>query len=295
MKQLLMVVLTWALAMSAFARTYDQVTATGYLSIAVYRNFPPYSYLDNGTPKGIDIELGKKIADQLGVRPQWFWVTADENLDDDLRNAVWKGHYLGGGVADVMLRVPYAHDYAYMTNELGEIKNDMVVMFGPYHQEGWTVVRNLSKLPELPNLAYFRYHKVGVETDSVPDLTLTSTLRGQLAGMVNHFITTIDAVDALERQEVSAVVGMRGQIEWRLHESADKDLASQYAISDNSLVQWSRRTWDIGMAVRQNNRQLSYAIEGIVEKMVKEGDMAAIFESYHMSYQMPETYRVASQ
>ena len=30
----------------------------------------------------------------------------DENMNDDLRNMVWKGHYLGYGPADVMLHVP---------------------------------------------------------------------------------------------------------------------------------------------------------------------------------------------
>ena len=295
MRNLIVALLAWSMTFPAIARTFDQVQATGYISIAVYRDFPPYSYLENGVPKGIDIELGKRIADGLGVRPQWFWVIADENLDDDLRNAVWKGHYLGGGVADVMLRVPYSHEYAYMTDELGEIKNERVVMFGPYHQEGWTVARRLTELPQLPNLAYFRYHNVGVEIDSVPDLTLTSALGGQLVSRVNHFTTTIAAIDALERQEVSAVVGMRGQIEWRLQATDNAGASSLFAISDDSLVQWSRRYWDIGMAVRQDHRQLAYAIEGLVDELIRNGAMASVFEQFHMSYQMPESYRVASQ
>ena len=96
MRQLLVIFLTLTFALSAEARKYDDIMESGYISLAVYRDFPPYSYRKNGIPAGIDIEVGKEIASRLGVRPQWFWLTADENLEGDLRNAIWKGHYLGG-------------------------------------------------------------------------------------------------------------------------------------------------------------------------------------------------------
>ncbi|TNE78117.1 MAG: transporter substrate-binding domain-containing protein [Gammaproteobacteria bacterium] len=279
MKSLLAIFLLVCASLPAQARTLDQILETGFLRIAVYRDFPPYSYLKDGKPSGLDIEVGQRIAEQLGVKPAWFWLTADENLDDDLRNAVWKGHYLGGGVADIMLRVPYDKDY----------DNDKVSVVGRYHRERWTVARDTAKLPELVNLAPFTYHKVGVEIDSVPDLTLTTALRGRLREQVVHYLSILEAVDALENGEIDAVSGMRSQVEWSLHNPGENVSGRQFEISDASLVSWPRRAWDIAVAVKQPYQGLAQKVDGAVASMIEDGQLAAIFEQYQVSYERPAT------
>lgn len=297
LRALLAFMFSLSIALAVEARKYDDIMESGYISIAVYRDFPPYSYRKNGVAAGVDIEVGKKLAERLGVRPQWFWLTADENLEDDLRNAIWKGHYLGGGVADVMLRVPYSRDFARMTDEFGELKNDQVVLLGPYHRERWTVARNTKRLPQLTNLAPFQFHRVGVEVDSVPDFTLTSSFGGRLVNNVVHYLTLLEAVDSFQRGEIPAVAGMRGAIEWRIHQSSSATIPagglsiSDLAISDQSLVQWPRRAWDIGAAVKHTYRQLGYALEAELEAMAKDGDVAAIFNQFGMSFELPQYYR----
>lgn len=258
---------------SAQARTLEAIHETGFLRIAVYRDFPPYSYLEKGAPAGIDIEIGQKIAEQLGVKPAWFWLTADESLDDDLRNAVWKGHYLGGGVADIMLRVPYDKNY----------HNDKVSVVGRYHRERWTVARNDEKLPELVNLAPFMYHKIGVEVDSVPDLTLTTALGGRLREQVVHYLSISEAMAALQQGDTDAVAGMRSQLQWCLR-GADKQL---FAVADDSIVSWPRRAWDIAIAVRKENRQLAEKVDSAIQQFIGGGEMAGVFEKFQVSYEVP--------
>ncbi len=51
----------------------------------------------------------------------------DETVEDDLRNAVWKGSYFGSGVADVMMHVPVDRQFA--------MRNNNVVIFGAYQRE----------------------------------------------------------------------------------------------------------------------------------------------------------------
>ncbi|HAS75318.1 MAG TPA: amino acid ABC transporter substrate-binding protein, partial [Marinobacter adhaerens] len=46
-------------------RTYDIILDSGYLKVGVYENFPPYSYEVDGEPMGIDIELGRRIAEEM--------------------------------------------------------------------------------------------------------------------------------------------------------------------------------------------------------------------------------------
>lgn len=275
---------------SAAARSYDEVIAAGVITIAVYSDFPPYSYLQDGIAKGIDIELGQQIAQDLGVSVEWFWLTADENLEDDLRNAVWKGHYLHRKVADLMLRVPYDRDFAFMIDSYGEMKNEQVVMLAPYHTERWTVARNRQALPQLSNLAPFQYHRIGVETDTVPDLTLTSSFGGRLRDNVVHFLSPFAALDEFQQQKIDAVAGMRAQLEWGVQQLAPSSPALDIAIDDSSLVQWSRRAWDIGIAIKSSYRQLGYAVEASIEQRVKNGSMQQLFARYHLSYELPSLY-----
>ncbi|WEX89965.1 hypothetical protein PZN02_005305 [Sinorhizobium garamanticum] len=58
------------------------------------------------------MDIGKSIAEALGVEARFRLVQAGETLDADLLNYVWKGAAVGGHVSDVMLHVPYDSEYA---------------------------------------------------------------------------------------------------------------------------------------------------------------------------------------
>lgn len=268
------------------ARSYDDVVASGHIRFAVYRNFPPYSYLEDGQPAGLDVELGLRIAKAMGLEPRWLWVTADENVDDDLRNAVWKGDVIHRQVADVMLRVPYDRDYAYATDGYGLPRNDMVVMMAPYHTETWRVARNLDKTRDVRNLAIFQYQPIGVELDSLPDFYLAGAFQGRLRKNLHHYNSTAEALSDFEAGKLSAVVGMGTQLEWGL-----RDCKLNIDIDDDGLEALGKLSWDIGIAVKHDYRQLAYAVEAIIHQMLNSGDIARLYQSYGVSYQKPAYYQ----
>ncbi len=267
-------------------RTLDDVIESGFIEIGVYRDFAPYSYLDEqGEAQGLDVAVGKLIAEGLGVEPRWLWMTSDETVEDDLRNYVWKGSLLDRKVADVMLRVPYDREYSYAIDGYGLPKHDNVVMFGPYHAESWALARDLEQLGEVRNLAIFRFQKVAVETDSLPDMFLSGAYGGQLRGNVVHHLLIWQALDDLKDGGVSAVAGMRSQIEWGL-----RDVPGRFDIDDDGLQSLGRLQWDIGAAVKHTHRQLAYAIEGEIDAAIRDGRMAKIFTEHGISYLSPSLY-----
>ena len=69
----------------------DTIQERGFMTFAVYEDFPPWSYEQNGKPVGVDIDLGRLIAQDLGVEARFKLVAAGETLEADLRNWVWKG------------------------------------------------------------------------------------------------------------------------------------------------------------------------------------------------------------
>ena len=137
-------------SISLLARSIDDIKASGEIVIAVYEDFPPYSFMEDGVPKGIDIELGKKVANSLNVKPIWYFTGSDENLADDLRNTIWRGNLVHKTKADVMFRIPYDYDYLRMTNEsTGELENEMVTIKGPYQSEKWIIATNKEIIPQI--------------------------------------------------------------------------------------------------------------------------------------------------
>ena len=279
--------LTAFIAASAFsvqAKSYDDIIDAGVITIAVYNNFPPYSYLENDKPTGIDIDVGNAIAKGLGVKAEFMWINADENLEDDLRQAVWKGHIITRQKADLMLRVPYDRKFSYGIDGYSLPRNEMVAMFGPYHREKWALLKNTEKTNGIDTLAIFQYEKIAVEIDSLPDTFLGSTIGGRLRKNMVHTTTTFDGVDLFKKGEVAAVAGMQSQLEWA------QPASEQYTINATGLAAMSIKAWDIGMAVKTDYRQLAYAIEGITEPMIKDGRMQSIFEKYGVTYTIPGLY-----
>lgn len=269
-------------------RTYDIILDSGYLKVGVYENFPPYSYQIDGEPRGIDVEIGRRIAEELGVEFKVHWIVPDENLGDDLRNNVWKGHYLAKRrLADVMMRVPYDREYAYMQDSTGEYINEQVVLFGPYQQESWQIAYDPEKLDSVETVAVFQYHPIGVEIDTLPDFYLTSGLRGRMRDQVRHYTNVRDAFAAMRQGEVSAVMGMRAEID---HELAKAENAG-FRAAGNGFPGIGKQVWDVGMAIKHTHRQLGYALEAIMGDMVKSGELDALFADLNLRYSVPQYYR----
>lgn len=275
-------------AVQAQVRSYDQMIAAGELKVAVYKDFAPYSFEDAGTPRGVDVELASALADKLGVRLALIWAPPGEKLDDDLRDYIWRASQLHNQqLADLMMRVPYDQDYVRKRNDVGELENEHVVMFGPYQTEQWQVAYDRRRLDSVASVAVFQEHPIGVEVDSVPSFYLTSVFNGMLAGKTRHYPGVPQAFAAMQAGEIDAVMAMRGEIDWQVHEAADP----QIALAENAYPNMGKQRWEIGMAVHESNRQLAYAVEEALEALILDGSVQAIYARYGLRYAVPEMYQ----
>lgn len=269
-------------------RSYDSIIESGVLKVALYEDFPPYSFQQDGQPRGVDYEVARALASGLGLKLELIWASAGEKLDDDLRDYIWRGHYLRPDVlADVMLRVPYDREFSQMSNEFGELVNELVVMFGPYQRERWQVAYDLRRLEAVPSVAVFQQHPIGVEVDSVPSFYLSSVFDGMLSGKTHHFSTPQAAFAGMKKGEVDAVMAMRGEIDWQVKQAADSNLA----LAENAYPDMGRQVWDIGMAVHESNRQLAYALEEKLEELILAGDIKQLYNRYGLRYELPGLYQ----
>jgi polar amino acid transport system substrate-binding protein len=268
------------------ARSFDDIIASQEIVVAVYRDFVPFSFQLNGEDQGIDVDVARHIATKLGVKLRLRWMTADENVQDDLRNNLWKGHYLQRTVADLMLRVPYDRDYTLLRDDIGELVHAQVHMFAPYHVESWQIIFDQAAIESVTTMAIFQYHPIGVENDSIPQFYLMSAFAGRMKEKTNQFVSIPLAVSAMVEKKVDAVMGMRSQVS---HYQGQLD-AKKYPLAENAFPMIGKQKWDIGMAVQKDYRQLAYATGDIVKDMIANGSMKKIFDRHHVIYEKPDYY-----
>lgn len=268
------------LAGPAVAQDDDPLAAVksrGVLEVAMYDAFPPWSYKGEGNrTTGADVDLGKALAEKLGVSFKARLFPADENMGDDLRNNLWKGHYLGGGVADVMLHVAADPQFA--------AREDKVDFFGAYFHESVSVVYHPAKLQAFDTPLVLSGHKVGVEIDSISDYYLSGALNGRLRTAAVRKASLVEAVDAFKAGEVDAVMAPRGELQGLLKQAGIPDVA----FKEQPLVGMFRTTWDVGMAVKRHEaKTLRDALAKALDELRAEGRLAAIFAAHGIDYSAP--------
>lgn len=247
----------------------DQIVERGFIEFAVYEDFPPYSWEEGGAARGVDIELGRLIAEDLGVEARFNFVAAAETIDGDLRNYVWKGPIVGGRVSNVMLHVPYNSDL--------DCRIEQAVLTGQYYNEKIAIAYRRDAYPDGgPTPIYFRYDSVGVENDSIADFYLSSLANGQVQPNISRFPTPAAAMAALADGEVKAVMGARSQLAF--------GLTPDLALHEPPLLGFAVSEWTIGVAVRHTFRPLAYAVDDAVKAAANDGRLQKIFADHGLPF-----------
>ncbi|MQQ08818.1 transporter substrate-binding domain-containing protein [Epibacterium sp. SM1979] len=251
----------------------DRIQERGFMTFAAYENFPPWSWEEGGKAKGVDIEIGKLIAEALGVSARFTLVAAGEDLATDLRNWVWKGPIVGGQVANVMLHVPYDSEFA--------CRVEQVVFTGQYHVEEVAIAYRTQAYPEDPPIpAYFRFDTVGVENDSIADFYLSAFPGGQLSHNVTRYSEMAEAMAGLAAGETMAAMGPLAQLEYGLTDELD--------VHTPPLPGFAVGNWTVGVGVHFAYRPLAYAVEDAIYAGLQDGRIAQIFADFGLSHRVPE-------
>jgi ABC-type amino acid transport substrate-binding protein len=110
---------------------------------------------------------------------------------------------------------------------------------------------------------------------------------GMLSAKTHHYPNVQQAFAAMQAGQVDAVMAMRGEVDWQLHQAADPQLA----LAENAYPNLGKQAWEIGMAVHESNRQLAYAVEEALEGMIRDGRLKAMYATYGLRYEVPEMYQ----
>ena len=236
--------------------------APGILKVAVYNDLAPFS--DHG--QGIDADLGAALAGKLGLKPALLPFDAGDDLGDDLRNMVWKGHYLGYGPADVMLHVPV--DRMLMT------ANPQVEIFAPYYVETVRLVHSAQAIPRFDGVDALAGKRIGVEKVSIAGMVMLGEGGGRFRDQVHIYPTAAEALQQLKAGALDAVLATRSQIESVMRGDP------AFPLQEVAFDRLPRTGWAIGMAVRKDNLGLARRLQAALNDLTAGGELRALFAKY---------------
>ena len=257
------------LAASPARADWQKIQQSGHLKVAVYNEFLPFS--DKGA--GIDVDLAAALAAKLGLKLSLLPFPAGESVDDDLRNMVWKGHYMGYGPADLMMHVP-------VDNRL-MAENDKVRIFAPYHVETVRLVRNLKTVPAFDGVDSLAGKRIGVEKVSIAAMVMLGESNGKFRDNVHIYPTAIEAVRALKDGQLDAVLATRSEIESVIKGDAG------FPLNEVAFQRLPRSGWAVGLSVRKEDTEMATRLQAAINEMAANGELKAIFAKYGVQVVKP--------
>ncbi len=271
-----------ALGLSSLAHAQEKtaiekIRASGVLKIALYKENEPYSDGNMSHMAGLDVSLGEALAKALQLTPSLMPFDAGENMGDDLRNMVWKGHYLGYGPADVMLHVPV--DKYFM----GE--NRQAFIFAPYVREHLVVLTNTQLLGVVRNPEDLETKKIAVEQGTGAASAMMGYKGGLLSGHVALYKNGIDAAKTVLNGQADAAFVSLAQAEAAIFQM--KLDRKDWSFSKLSMPGVPPNGWLLGMAVKADNKELATLLDNALEAMRSSGELLAIFQAHGLTLAAP--------
>lgn len=250
------------------ATPLERVRERGALTVGLYHDMPPFHV----GGQGIDVELARALAESLGVKLSLLPFHADENMNDDLRNMVWRGHYLGYGPADVLLHVPV--DRPLMEG------NPQVSIFAPYYRDRVVMARQLERLPRLDTLSQLGADKVAVPGQSLAGWLLIGADGGAYRNqLITQWKDGAETARALLRREVAVAAGLSSEMESVLRGDP------RFAIAPMPSPRAPREGWAVGMAVKRDATELAQALQRAMNELAAGGRLRQIFEHGNLAWQ----------
>jgi ABC-type amino acid transport substrate-binding protein len=247
------------------AGNWARIRERGSLTVGLYQEMPPF-HVDG---RGIDVDLGRALAEVMGLKFSPLPFQAGENMGDDLRNMVWKGHYLGWGPADVLLHVPVERALAQA--------NPQVMIMAPYYRERVTLAVRAERLGKIDNLADLQGQRVAVAGQSLAGWLLAGAVT---QGLTTAYADGTGAAQALRDGQADAAAGLASELESVL--AGDP----RFLLQPLTSPRVPPAGWAVGCAVRQGADELAAALQSAMQTLQANGRLATLFAGHHVSWRV---------
>lgn len=256
-----------------------KIRASGALKVAVYKDNAPFSDGKGSHMHGLDVSLAEALATQLQLKLTLLPFDAGENMGDDLRNMVWRGHYLGYGPADVMLHVPVDK---YLMQQ-----NRQVLILSPYMRQVQVLMHDTRLLARVDGPQDLQGHKLAAERGTGSASALMGQGQGQLRNDVMLFNSGVEAATAVLEGRAEAAYVLRSQAEAAMAAHGPENRPGAVALSDLPLPGVPDKGWPLGLAIKTEHKELGQALEKAMADLRANGELLALFRQQGMTLTAP--------
>lgn len=242
-------------AAKAEVQAPDGLATEGVLTVSQSAGYPPFEYKKGTELTGFDVDLGKALAEKMGLKTEFF------DLD-------WDGVLptLLGGRADVVL------SGMFITPE-----REAQVAFVPYMQIGEVVMvaagnpENITKVPD-----DFAGRDIAVARGTVAEKQMAEynkqlTDDGKAPMNLLVVATDQDALMAVENGRASAFIPAAPTAAFAMSERPGVfEIATSFKADTK-----------IGVAIRKDSDDIKRAVEEALDLLVADGTYAALLEKYN--------------
>lgn len=254
-----------------------RIRASGVLKVALYKDNAPFSDGPANSFQGLDVALAEALARQMQLKLSLLPFDAGENMNDDLRNMVWRGHYLGYGPADVMLQVPVDK---YLMQQ-----NRQVMVLAPYMRQHLVLMHDTKALDAVSAPEDLKGIALAVERGAGAASALLGYGGGLLRTQVNIYNSGVQAAQAVVEGKAGGAYVTRAQAESVLHRAQAP--AGRFALSQLVLTALPDKGWPVGMAIKNEHKALGQALEAALQGLRDSGELLAIFRQQGLTLTAP--------
>lgn len=236
---------------SASASTEMKLVKEGKLLIATSPDFPPFENLENGEMVGLDIEIGKAVAEKLGLEPEFVSLQFDSIL-----TAVAAGTQADVGISGLTVDPERAKTVDFSDS---------------YYVDDLSVAVMKNNADITADNADDALNKEGVV------IAVQSGTSGETYVKENYPKATVqpygnstDAFAALQSGQANAVCTNKAVVE--------RMLANAY--TDAQVVKSIATGEEYAVAVAQENKALTAAINKALEELQADGTIDALVAKY---------------
>ena len=255
----------------------EKIRANGALKVALYKGNVPFSDGTASAMTGLDVSLAEALARELQLKTAFLPFDAGENMADDLRNMVWRGHYLGYGPADVMLHVPV--DKYFMS------QNPQAFIFAPYTREYLVLLYKRANLGLVSRADDLVGRKIAAERGTGAASAMLGYRGGLVRDQVMLFKSGMDAANTVLSGEADAAFVTLAQAEAAVF--ARKLDRKDWEFTQLSMPAVPPNGWALGMAVKADSKELATLLDTALDKLRSSGELLRIFQSHGLTLAAP--------
>lgn len=238
-----------------------RVREAGVLRACADPDNPPLSSARAGSPPGVDVEVARALAEELGVRLEVVWVDTWA-MDRALRR-------LRTGACDVLAGLPVDPVFLHARPWL-----DVTV---PTYGTGYLLATRDAPRGQGARLADLRAETIGVEARSIADYHL------HRAGFARRlYPNQARLIQALEMGEVPAAVLWGPGAGWLLKTRPSPGIRLVLHPPLEAPLRWN-----VALALGRSDRSLKQALDEAIRKLQQDGAIARLMAAYGVVHSPP--------